>query len=237
MKIKTALYLLITFTLAACVSNTEVISTITPIFAATKELSATLEPIGTPTPEATPVSTKLEILNTIPAEMEEFYKLGLDTQELNGESMKVVLLESSTKYGEIKWKGKIINAWTEVLFTLNGKPVKGIIVHQWYDIDDKYRYKLETSGITIAPSPPNPNGVRVGTEALYADTPSDNPIVTLQFGPTGNEITDSVFEGAFPLSPFTGEDDELVFIPGVGWVIPTTHIDIREALVVPTPEE
>lgn len=251
MKSKTALYLLIIFSLTACTSNIEVIPTIISTATITREPTATPEPIVTPTREATPVSTKLEVLNTIPVEMEEFYELGLDKQEFDGKSMKVVLLEDSIQFGEpfsvhewpgvefsgIKWKDKIILSWVEVLFTLDKQVVKGKVVNSWYDTTNKILYILEGSGVNTLPTSPSKGFVEKTTKQIQDLSENNNPIVILEFGSTNNELTDSVFEGAFPLEPFAGEDDQLVFIPSVGWVIPVTHIDIREAMVVPTPEE
>ena len=196
---------------------------------------ATPRPTNTPRPTeaATEVSTKLKVLSEAPPEMDEYYALGLDKQTLDGKSMKVVMLESTTKFGEVKWKNKLIQVWTEVLFTIDGQPVRGIVVNQWFDFANGYTYVVESgNGVTISKGPRSPKAVEDPRRAMLEFTPSDTPIVTLEFGSTGNELTDKVFEDAFTedSEEYTGQDSELVFILGVGWVLPTTHIDISDAM-------
>lgn len=236
---RTQLLIIVAWLISSCTTLPPAIQTaIAPQVVNTQEPSPTPikaptekppKPSATPSPEATQVSTKLEILDEAPPEMAEYFAQGLDKQTLDGESMKVVMLESTTKTGEVKWKNKLIQVWTEVLFTINGQPVRGIVVNQWFDFTNGYTYVLEASnGVNITKR--SPKAVDDSRAAMLGVTPSDAPIVTLEFGSTGNDITDKVFEGALPLNQYTGKDDELVFIEGVGWVLPATHIDIRDAM-------
>jgi hypothetical protein len=146
------------------------------------------------------------------------------------------MLEDTVQYGEIKWKKNIIQAWTETAFFLNSMLVKMIVVNQWYDTINYSTYILESSGgTTFDPNPLSQLAVKGLREGITSFTPSNNPIVTLKFGSTGNSLTDSIFDGVFPLQLYTGKESELIDIPGVGDVLPATWIDIRESMVIASP--
>lgn len=212
--------------LSACSEN---IISITQIPLPTFTKASTNTPVIISTITSTPTFA-------IPDYMQEFIKKGYDKQVLDGTSMHVVMREETIRYGEIKWKGKIIQAWTSVSFFLDDKVVDSIVINHWYDTIGHSTYILESSGgTTFDPTPLSEAAVKALREGISGLTPDANPIVTIKFGSTGSLLTDAIFNGAFPLQPYTGENSELIHIPGLGDVLPATSILIQESMVIPTP--